>query len=97
MAGHASSCTIPSIAHVTHSNRKRARVWNEQPYAFQQASEEAAAEMSIVDRLPHCPTRSACCWNRVLRNCDGYQVTEDDVRQPGGLASRAAGRRSKSR
>ena len=33
----------------------------------------------------------------VLRNCDGYQVTEDDVRRLAGLAARAAGRPSKSR
>ena len=27
-----------------------------------------------------CRFRSACCWNRVLRNCDGYEVTEEDVK-----------------
>ena len=33
----------------------------------------------------------------MLRNCDGYQVTEDDVRNLAGLAARAPGGRSRSR
>ena len=38
------------------------------------------------------PFRFGCCWNRCLRNCDGYEVTEDDVRESGRLECRVAGR-----